>query len=68
LWDKLGVDAEGQRKMEESSKNVLPVGFVAGPEHIAEAYVYLVRADYATGTLVEIGKHTFTFCVFRTVG
>jgi hypothetical protein len=29
---------------------------VATPEHIAEAYLYTIRADYANGTLFIIGK------------
>jgi NAD(P)-dependent dehydrogenase (short-subunit alcohol dehydrogenase family) len=49
------LDEERKGQLVESGKE-LPVGFVGTPQDIAEAYVYLVRADYATGTLVEIGK------------
>ena len=57
LWDKLGQSKEQQ---EEKFRNTnLPVGFVATPDDIAEAYLYLVKADYATGTSVIIGK---SFC------
>lgn len=56
LWDKLGLDEERKAGLEEKGKEELPVGFVATPQDIAEAYIYLVRADYATGTLVEIGE------------
>ncbi|KAH8597338.1 oxidoreductase [Bisporella sp. PMI_857] len=52
LWDKLGQSKEQQKETFE--KTVLPVGFVATPDDIAEAYLYLVKADYATGTSVEI--------------
>ncbi|KAF2112898.1 hypothetical protein BDV96DRAFT_145723 [Lophiotrema nucula] len=53
LWDKLGVTEERKAQLANSG-DTLPVGFVADGGDIAEAYVYLVRADYATGTLVEI--------------
>jgi len=56
LWDKQGKSAEEQKKLFDKASQTLPVGFVATPEHIAEAYLYTIRADYATGTLVEIGK------------
>jgi short-subunit dehydrogenase len=56
LWDKLGRTKEQQQEQVETRAKTLPVGFVATPTHIAEAYVYAVRADYATGTLIEIGK------------
>jgi NAD(P)-dependent dehydrogenase (short-subunit alcohol dehydrogenase family) len=54
LWGKLGKTEEEQRKIFEGSD--LPVGFVATPDDIAEAYLYLAKADYATGTSVEIGE------------
>ncbi|EPE31322.1 NAD(P)-binding Rossmann-fold containing protein [Glarea lozoyensis ATCC 20868] len=53
LWGKLGKTEEEQQKIFEASD--LPVGFVATPDDIAEAYLYLAKADYATGTSVEIG-------------
>lgn len=56
LWDKLGKSAEQQEKEFAVAASKLPVGFVATPEHIAEAYLYCIRADYATGSIVEIGK------------
>ncbi|RDL38872.1 uncharacterized protein BP5553_03212 [Venustampulla echinocandica] len=52
LWGKLGKSDEEQKELYE--KTSLPVGFVATPDDIAEAYLYLARADYATGTVVEI--------------
>jgi NAD(P)-dependent dehydrogenase (short-subunit alcohol dehydrogenase family) len=56
LWDKLGKSAEQQKKDFEEASRRLPVGFVATPQDIAEAYLYAVRANYATGTLIEIGE------------
>ncbi|KAH8819411.1 oxidoreductase [Xylogone sp. PMI_703] len=52
LWDKMGKTREEQKDLFENTK--LPVGFVATPDDIAEAYLYLARADYATGTSVVI--------------
>lgn len=60
LWEKLGKDADDQKKMVEEMAEKLPVKFVAEPEHIAEAYLYAVRADYATGSLIEIGEWFFS--------
>jgi len=54
LWAKMGKTEEEQK--EQFEKTTLPVGFVATPDDIAEAYLYLLKADYATGTSVEIGK------------
>ncbi len=56
LWEKLGETKEEEKEQYEATSKKLPVGFVATPEHIAEAYLYAVRADYATGSVVEIGK------------
>jgi NAD(P)-dependent dehydrogenase (short-subunit alcohol dehydrogenase family) len=55
LWDKQGKTPEEQKEIFAKGSESLPVGFVATPEHIAEAYLYAVRADYANGTLIEIG-------------
>jgi NAD(P)-dependent dehydrogenase (short-subunit alcohol dehydrogenase family) len=52
LWGKLGKSEEEQKSL--FTKTHLPVGFVATPDDIAEAYLYLAKADYATGTSVEI--------------
>jgi len=54
LWDKLGKTKEEQQQNFEDGAKKLSVGFVATPEHIAEAYLYTVRADYANGTLIVI--------------
>lgn len=54
LWAKMGrTEQEQQETFEKTS---LPVGFVATPDDIAEAYLYLAKADYATGTSIEIGE------------
>ncbi|KAF2104812.1 oxidoreductase [Rhizodiscina lignyota] len=54
LWDKLGVPKDKQKDNFEKAANNLPVGFVATPEDIAEAYIYVLRADYTNGTLITI--------------
>ncbi|KAK4208876.1 hypothetical protein QBC37DRAFT_431211 [Rhypophila decipiens] len=54
LWDKLGHSAEKQAEIFENGQQSLPVGFVATPEDIAEAYLFFVRADYSTGGVVVI--------------
>lgn len=54
LWSKMGRTEEQIQAQFANTK--LPVGFVATPDDIAEAYLYLARADYATGTSIEIGK------------
>ncbi|KAK5153374.1 hypothetical protein LTS14_007543 [Recurvomyces mirabilis] len=54
LWDKMGKTKEDQEKDFAAFGNALPVGFCATSEHIAEAYLYAVRADYATGSLITI--------------
>jgi NAD(P)-dependent dehydrogenase (short-subunit alcohol dehydrogenase family) len=56
LWDKLGKSKEQQKSEFEARSKTIPVGFVGEPIHVAEAYLYLIRADYATGTLVNIGE------------
>ena len=60
LWDKMGKTKDEQQEQFEATGRNLPVGFCAGPEHIAEAYLYAVRADYATGTLITIGEFYLT--------
>jgi NAD(P)-dependent dehydrogenase (short-subunit alcohol dehydrogenase family) len=56
LWDKLGRTKEEQQEIFEKGGRRLSVGFVATPEDIAEAYLYTIRADYANGTLIIIGR------------
>jgi len=52
LWGKMGKAEEEQK--EQFEKTSLPVGFVATPDDIAKAYLYLVRADNSTGENVII--------------
>ncbi|KAK5115085.1 hypothetical protein LTR62_001782 [Meristemomyces frigidus] len=54
LWDKMGKSKEDQKADFARAGTALPVGFCATSEHIAEAYLYAVRADYATGSLITI--------------
>jgi NAD(P)-dependent dehydrogenase (short-subunit alcohol dehydrogenase family) len=56
LWDKLGRTKDDQEQLFAARSKTISVGFVATPEHIAEAYLYTVRADYANGTLIVIGE------------
>lgn len=56
LWEKQGKSVEQQKEEFKTVTKSLPVGFVATAEDIAEAYLYCIRADYATGTCVQIGK------------
>lgn len=55
LWDKQGQTKEQQQRTFDSVSKKLPVGFVATPDDIAEAYLYAVRANYACGSLIIIG-------------
>jgi len=54
LWTKLGKTEQEKKELVQEATKKLPVGFVATPEDIAEAYLYLAKADYATGTNVVI--------------
>ena len=66
LWDNLGVSEEKQAEIFEKSAKELSVGFVGLPKDIAEAYLYTVRADYANGSTIVIGKYSFIrlYCLF----
>lgn len=59
LWDKMGHSREAQEEVLMKGARELSVGFVGCPEDVAEAYLFLVRADYANGTTVVIGEQTF---------
>jgi len=54
LWGKLGKTEEEQQEQFTNAGKRLPVGFAATPIDIAEAYLYYARAEYATGTSLEI--------------
>ena len=55
LWGKLGQSEEKQQ--ETFANTVQSMGFVAAPDDIAKAYLYLAKAEYATGTSIEIVKY-----------
>jgi hypothetical protein len=59
LWDKL-VSKDTLAGMYEAAASKLSVGFVATAEQLAEAYIYAVRADYANGTTIAIGRSIST--------
>ncbi|KAK4174363.1 putative Dehydrogenase/reductase SDR family member 4 [Triangularia setosa] len=54
LLGKLGNSDEQQKEIYDQAAQRLSVGFVASPEHVAEAYLYAVRADYANGSTIVI--------------
>lgn len=54
LWSKTRLSTKAQE--ERFAKATGPLGFIATPDDIAEAYLYLAKADYATGTSVELGE------------
>ncbi|KAK0660094.1 putative Dehydrogenase/reductase SDR family member 4 [Cercophora samala] len=59
LWVKLGNSEERLNEIYDQAAQMLSVGFVASPEHVAEAYLYAVRADYANGSTIVIGTFFF---------
>jgi NAD(P)-dependent dehydrogenase (short-subunit alcohol dehydrogenase family) len=59
LHQKLSKSQKEAEDMFDGASKKHAVGFVATPEDIAEAYLYAVRADYATGTLIQIGGLLF---------
>ncbi|KUI64382.1 Dehydrogenase/reductase SDR family member 4 [Cytospora mali] len=64
LWDKQGHSKEAQEEVMAKVAKELSVGFVASPEDVAEAYLYFIRADYANGATVVIGKWVFLLLDF----
>jgi len=54
LWGKLGKSEKEQEEQFIAAGKKLPVGFAAVPIDVAEAYLYYARAEYATGTSLEI--------------
>ncbi|MGC4879229.1 SDR family oxidoreductase [Micromonospora sp. DT43] len=56
LWDSLAEETREQMYAQLSES--LPLGRVGEPEEVAEAFVYLLRATYATGTVVTIDGGT----------
>jgi NAD(P)-dependent dehydrogenase (short-subunit alcohol dehydrogenase family) len=45
---------EDRRGLFEASAAALPVGRVGTPEDVAEAYLYLMRGGYSTGSVVVV--------------
>ncbi|UXY22930.1 SDR family oxidoreductase [Streptomyces cynarae] len=52
LWR--DMTEEDRRGLFESSAAALPVGRVGMPEDVAEAYLYLMRGSYSTGSVVVV--------------
>ena len=52
LWR--DMTEEDRRGLFESSAAALPVGRVGTPEDVAEAYLYLMRGGYSTGSVVVV--------------
>lgn len=61
LWEKHGHSQQAQEEVLAKGAKELSVGFVGCPEDVAEAYLFLVRADYANGTTVIIGTQLSSF-------
>lgn len=53
FWSKLGMPAEAEAAMYEEGAKMLPVGYVAGPEDIAEAMFFAAVNRYSTGTIMD---------------
>ncbi|MFI7604451.1 SDR family oxidoreductase [Micromonospora sp. NPDC049366] len=56
LWDSL--PEETRERMYAQLSASLPLGRVGEPEEVAEAFVYLLRSTYATGTVVTVDGGT----------
>ncbi|WP_433650967.1 SDR family oxidoreductase [Micromonospora zamorensis] len=56
LWDSLPEETREQMYAQLSGS--LPLRRVGEPEEVAEAFVYLLRATYATGTVVTVDGGT----------
>ncbi|KAJ3553812.1 hypothetical protein NM688_g3420 [Phlebia brevispora] len=52
LWD--GFPKEVKDKMLADAAAALPVKHVAGPEEIAETYLFLMKCNYITGQRIEV--------------
>ncbi|KAI5118568.1 hypothetical protein M0805_005859 [Coniferiporia weirii] len=52
LWGSLAPEA--REKMYEDVARTLPVQHVAGPEEIAEAYLFLMKCSYITGQTIAV--------------
>ncbi|MFC3499437.1 SDR family oxidoreductase [Micromonospora krabiensis] len=56
LWDSLPEETREQMYAQLSAS--LPLGRVGEPEEVAQAFVYLLRSTYATGTVVTVDGGT----------
>ncbi|MGW3891822.1 SDR family oxidoreductase [Micromonospora chokoriensis] len=56
LWDSLPEETREQMYAQLSAS--LPLGRVGEPEEVAEAFTYLLRSTYATGTIVTVDGGT----------
>ena len=52
VWDALA--SERKTAMMENAAKRLPVGFVAGPDDVAGAYLHLMESRYTTGAVLDI--------------
>jgi NAD(P)-dependent dehydrogenase (short-subunit alcohol dehydrogenase family) len=53
-----GRAAEDREGLFASAAQALPVGRVGEPEEIAEAYLYLMRGGFSTGSVVVVDGGT----------
>ena len=53
FWSGIGMPAEARESMYEGAARMLAVGFVAGPEEIAEAMAFAALNRYTTGTILD---------------
>lgn len=58
LWASSGVNEEQKSAMFEGIAKKLPTGRVATPENVAEAYLYILRDENATGSMISTNGGT----------
>ena len=59
LWANAGFSDEAKKGMFESFEAKLPTGKIPGPEEIAEAYLYLLKDNNVTGTVISSNSGHF---------
>lgn len=59
LWANSGFTEDQTKGMFESFESKLPTGKVPGPEDIAEAYLYLLKDNNVTGTVISSNSGHF---------
>jgi NAD(P)-dependent dehydrogenase (short-subunit alcohol dehydrogenase family) len=52
MWERGGMSADAKNGMFDNLANRLPTGRIAGPEDIAEAYLYLMKDRNVTGRCI----------------